>query len=61
MPAQQTTMKPGAIFEPNVFYEQMLREREENATRFALCYSLVMKRSLDAYERAKRKAEGVQG
>jgi hypothetical protein len=57
MSAQTAQTKP-VIFEPNEFYEKLLRERAADPYRFELSYSLVTKRSAEAYERARRRARG---
>lgn len=51
----KTGLERSVPFEPNDFYERLLRDRAADRTRFELSYSLVTKRSVEAYERAKAK------
>lgn len=39
-------------------YEQLARERRADPRRFRLSYSIQTRQALEAYERAKARAEG---
>jgi hypothetical protein len=56
MSAQTAQTKP-TIFEPNEFYEQLLRERAADPYRYELSYSMQTKTAAGHYARAKRRAE----
>ena len=47
-------------FEVNSYHEQLSRERASDRLRFEMSYSLVTKRCVEAYERAKANHHGAR-
>lgn len=61
MRAEQTTTpnRPApVVFEPNEFYEKMLRQRDADRRRYELSYSQATRCAAEAYERARARHAG---
>ncbi len=61
MRAERTTTpnRPApVVFEPNEFYEKMLRQRDADRRRYELSYSQATRRAAEAYERARARHAG---